>query len=331
MARKQELEVEGRKVPVSNLDKVMYPADGVTKADVIDYYVRVSPYLLPHFKDRPVTLVRYPDGVGGEHFYEKNAPAFTPEWVQTVSVPRHAGGPEIRYVLINDVATLVWCANLASLELHPFLHRATHLDRPTSVVFDLDPGEGADILKCAQVAFVLRDLLEKHQLKSFPKVSGSRGLQIYVPLNSPVTYESTRPFARTVAEFLAREHPDQIVAEMAKVARARKVFIDWSQNSDFKTTVGVYSLRAKSAHPFVSMPVTWDALSRAMKKQDREGLYFQPKAALDHLKRVGDLFAPVLKLKQSVPAGLAAQLGATGSATARSPKPVQAYRVKRKL
>ncbi len=199
------------------------------------------------------------------------------------------------------------------------------------MVFDLDPGEGADILKCAQVAFVLRDLLEKHQLKSFPKVSGSRGLQIYVPLNSPVTYESTRPFARTVAEFLAREHPDQIVAEMAKVARARKVFIDWSQNSDFKTTVGVYSLRAKSAHPFVSMPVTWDALSRAMKKQDREGLYFQPKAALDHLKRVGDLFAPVLKLKQSVPAGLAAQLGATGSATARSPKPVQAYRVKRKL
>jgi len=319
LARKQELEIEGRKVPVSNLDKLMYPVDGITKGDVINYYVRVSTHLLPHFKDRPVTLIRYPDGVAGEHFYEKHAPAFTPDWVQTVDVPRRAGGTPIRYILINDLPTLVWCVNLAAIELHPFLHRVPHLDRPTSVVFDLDPGEGAEILDCAEVAFQLKALLETWRLQAFPKVSGSRGLQVYVPLNSPVTYAATQPFAKSIAERMAREHPDRIVAEMSKSIRTGKVFIDWSQNSDFKTTVGVYSLRAKRAHPFVSMPITWEALERALKKKNHEGLYFKPQAALAHFKKVGDLFAPVLKLKQT----LTADFTETARAATRSSKSLQ--------
>lgn len=280
MATKQYLEVEGRKVPVSNLEKVLYPAAGFTKGEVIDYYIRVSRFLLPHFKDRPITLKRFPEGVTGEFFYEKDAARFTPEWVTRFPVPRRAGGKDICYIMINDLPTLVWCANLASLELHPFLHRAPHLDRPTSLVFDLDPGEGTDILRCAEVGFRLKDLLEHLRLEAFPKVSGSRGLQVYVPLNRAATYQTTQPFAKAIAEYLAHQHPARVVAEMTKSLRAGKVFIDWSQNSDFKTTVGVYSLRAKQPQPFVSLPVTWDALKRSMKKQNRDDLFFSPAAAL---------------------------------------------------
>src|SRR5947209_11424416 len=176
---KQELEIEGRKVTVSNLDKVLYPESGFTKAQVIDFYIRISQNLLPHFHNRPVTLKRFPDGVNGEAFYEKDAPRFKPEWVTTFPVPRRAGGAPIQYVLINDLPTLVWCANVASLELHPFLHCVPNLQQPRSVVFDLDPGEGMNVLDCARVAFLLKDLLDQLQLSSFPKVSGSKGLQIY--------------------------------------------------------------------------------------------------------------------------------------------------------
>jgi bifunctional non-homologous end joining protein LigD len=300
---KHQLTVGGRQIDVSNLEKVLYPAAGFTKAQVIDYYIRVSAYLLPHVKNRPVTLKRYPDGVRGPHFYEKDAPRFTPGWVKTYPVPRREGGADIRYILINDLPALVWCANLANLELHPFLHRAPHLDRPLSMVFDLDPGEGADVLTCREVAFLLKNVLERLQLRSFAKVSGSKGIQVYVPLNRPkATYGVTQPFARTVAELLAREHPDLVVSEMAKNLRARKVFIDWSQNSDYKTTVGVYSLRAKSPHPYVSMPVTWDEL----KKASRDSLCFEPEAALARLEKSGDLFAAVLEIKQTLPAEFAA-------------------------
>jgi bifunctional non-homologous end joining protein LigD len=290
-----ELEVEGRRIAVSNLDKLLYASASFTKANVIDYYIQVSRWLLPHLKDRPVTLKRYPDGVGGEHLYEKDAPTFTPEWVKTFPVPRRAGGQPIRYILINDLPTLVWVANLANLEIHPFLHRAPEIEVPTYVAFDLDPGEGADIWACTEVALLLKAVFDDLKLKSFVKVSGSKGLQIYVPLNKPTSYAVTQAFARTLAELLARQHPKLIVSEMAKAVRRNKVFIDWSQNADFKTTVGVYSLRAKRTTPFVSAPVTWDELERA------DHLYFQPDAALERFQRLGDLWAPVLTTKQQLP------------------------------
>lgn len=292
---KQELAIDGRKVTLSNLTKVLYPESGFTKAQVIDYYIRISPQLLPHFANRPVTLKRFPDGVHGEAFYEKDEPRFAPEWIETFPVPRRRGGPDIRYILINDLATLVWCANAASLELHPFLHQAPAIQQPTSIVFDLDPGEGMRLGDCAEVACILRELLRKRGLEAFPKVSGSKGLQIYVPLNSGETYEVTQPFARGIAELLAQQHPKLIVAEMAKSQRRNKVFIDWSQNSDFKTTAGVYSLRAKIGTPFVSLPVTWDEL-----ESSPDHLRWQPQAALERIAKLGDLFAPLLTLRQSI-------------------------------
>ena len=299
---KQKLEVDGRTLILSNLDKVLYPQTGFSKGQVIDFYIQVARFLLPHLKDRPLTMKRYPDGVNGGHFYKKNAPKFTPEWVTTFPVPRREGGEPIHYIVINDLATLVWCANLANLELHPFLHRAPHLERPTAVVFDLDPGEGSDILTCARVAFLLHDLFQAWKLEAFPKVTGSRGIQVYVPLNGPQTYAQTRPFAESVAGRLAGEHPELVVAKMAKPARASKVLVDWSQNSDFKTTVAVYSLRAKHPEPFVSMPVSWDELRQASARKSVERLYFRPEAALKRLDRLGDLFAPVLRKKQKLPA-----------------------------
>ena len=315
MAKKEQLTIEGRDVPVSNLDKVLYPENHFTKAQVIDYYIRVSGYLLPHFHNRPVTLKRFPDGVRSESFYEKDAPRFTPKWVETFPVPRKAGGPDIRYILINDLPTLVWCANIASLEVHPFLHQAPHIDRPTSVVFDLDPGTGMDVLACAKVAFLLRDVFERLQMQSFAKVSGSKGIQVYLPLNGPTSYAVTQAFALAVAQLLAKEHPDLIVSEMAKVQRVKKVFIDWSQNADFKTTVGVYSLRAKRGRPYVSLPISWDELRRALDRQDADALLFEPEAALKRLEQTGDLFAPVLSLKQSLPESVMAD-----TAPAASPK-----------
>jgi bifunctional non-homologous end joining protein LigD len=302
MARKaQTIRVDGQEVAVSNLEKVLYPAAKFRKGQVIDYYVRVSDYLLPHLKDRPVTLKRYPDGVRGEFFYEKDAPSYTPEWVQRFEVPRRGRKGVIHYILINDLPTLVWVANTAALELHPFLHRAPRIDQPTAVVFDFDPGPGADILTCIEAASLVRDLLAELNLSSFPKVSGSKGLQVYVPLNTPTSYGLTQPFAKAVAELMEQRHPSLIVAKMAKSLRAKKVFIDWSQNSDFKTTVSVYSLRAKADRPYVSLPVAWEELNRARSKEDPKSLYWEPDEALQRVERLGDLFAPVLTLKQELP------------------------------
>jgi bifunctional non-homologous end joining protein LigD len=301
LAKRDVLEIDGHQLQLSNLDKVLYPDNTFTKAQVIDYYIRVSQHLLPHFRDRPVTLKRFPDGVRGEFFYEKDVPRFAPKWINTFPVPRRAGGPDIRYILINDLATLVWCANVASLELHPFLHCAPHIDRPTSVVFDLDPGEGADLLSCIEVAFLLKQVLEEFNLRCWPKVSGSKGIQIYVPLNTPTSYEITQPFARSIADLMAKQHPKLVVAEMAKIERRGKVFIDWSQNSDFKTTIGVYSLRAKLGRPVVSLPVTWDELQNSRRSGGKDKLYWQPDTALDRLHEAGDLFAPVLAVQQQLP------------------------------
>ena len=297
--KKQEIEIDGRRVALTNLDKVLYPS-GFAKGQVIDFYIRMADYVLPHLAGRPITLKRYPDGIDASHFYEKEAPRYTPDWVRTFNVPRRNGG-SIRYIVIDDLPTLVWCANTANLELHPFLHKAPHLDRPTAVAFDLDPGEGTDVLTCARVAFWLKEVFDGAGLESFAKVSGSKGMQVYVPLNTAVTYAQTQPFAKSLAERMEREHPDCVVSEMAKAKRGGKVFIDWSQNSDFKTTVSVYSLRAKRSEPYVSMPVAWDELRRALRDDDPSMLTFDPDAAIARLEKRGDLWANVLTLKQKLP------------------------------
>jgi bifunctional non-homologous end joining protein LigD len=306
MGRKTEqLTVGRRRIEVSNLDKVLYPGTKFTKAELIDYYVSVSKFILPHLKDRPVTLKRFPDGVFGEAFYEKNAPAFTPSWIKTAPVPRRETvRTDIRYILINDLATLVWVANLASIELHPFLHRAPRLDRPTAIVFDCDPGEGANILHAAEVALMLREVLQELGFDSYAKVSGSKGVQVYVPLNSPVSYDETQPFAQGIAQLLAQREPRLVVWQMPKRLRTKKVFIDWSQNSDYKTTVSVYSLRAKTYRPYVSLPVHWRELSEALNTKDADALFFTPVEAIERVQKLGDLFKPLLSKVQRFPAEL---------------------------
>jgi bifunctional non-homologous end joining protein LigD len=301
MAKKQKIKFGQRELELSNLDKVMYPGSGFTKGEAIDYYVRVSQFILPHLKDRPITQKRFPDGVKGEHFYEKNAPSFTPNWIKTFPVPRHGRRGNIHYILINDLPTLVWSVNMANLEMHPLLAKVPKIAVPTMIVFDLDPGEGAGILDSARAAFLVKDLLDRLHLQSFAKASGSKGIHLHVPLNTPVTYEATQPFAKSIAQMLESEHPEFIVSEMAKAKRTEKVFVDWSQNSEYKSTVSVYSLRAKGDRPFVAMAVTWDELQTAVKKADASLLFFEPDAALKRLEKRGDLFEPVLKLKQKLP------------------------------
>jgi bifunctional non-homologous end joining protein LigD len=302
--------------------KIFFPATGFTKGQLIAYYLGVAPSILPHLQGRPITLIRYPDGVEGEKFYEKNAPRFAPPWLKTLRVSRRRSPGEINYILIDSVSALAWCANLAAIELHPFLHRAPHLDRPTSVVFDLDPGEGATLVTCAAVAFQVKAILDELGLEAFAKVSGSKGLQVYVPLNTPATYEATGQFAKAMAELLAQRHPDQVVSHMAKMRRRGRVLIDWSQNSPAKTTVAVYSLRGKRAEPYVSMPVTWAELKQCLRTGRTDALSFSPEAALRRLKRRGDLFAPVLALKQVLPKEFSSRSPASG-------RPLQRYQEKR--
>jgi bifunctional non-homologous end joining protein LigD len=295
------VKVGNKKLSLSNVDKVLYPETGFTKGQVIDFYSRVAPYILPHIQNRPITLKRYPNGIKGEHFYEKNAPSFTPAWIKTYEIQRSSGESMIKYILINDLPTLVWSANLANLEIHPFLAKAPEISVPTMVVFDLDPGDGASLVQSCEVAFLLRDLLDRLALESLPKVSGSKGIHVHVPLNTQVTYDMTQAFAQSVAQYLASEHPKLIVSEMAKNKRTKKVFIDWSQNSQHKSTVAVYSLRAKAARPFVAMPVSWRELETALNKNDASELFFEAEAALKRLEKIGDLFAPSLRLKQTLP------------------------------
>lgn len=323
MSEKAELVVEGRVLHLSNLGKLMYPEAGFTKGQMIDYYIRISPALLPHLKNRPITLKRYPDGVTGEYFYEKRAPSHTPDWVQTTLVERSSGKPDIVAVLINDLPTLVWSANLANLELHTPLSRAPHLDQPTMVVFDLDPGPPANVIDCARVAVWLRDLLATMKLPCFAKTSGSKGMQLYVPLNTPATYEETRAFAKAAGEALRREHRDSIVVEMAKHLRTGKVFIDYSQNASRKTTVCVYSLRAAHSVPYVSTPVTWEELERAIKKNKPELLYFESKEVLKRVEKLGDLCGPLNTLKHKLPPGFG------DAPSERSGTGLRAYNAKR--
>src|SRR5882762_10192142 len=294
------IEIQGKTLKLTNLDKVLYPATGFTKRQVIDYYARIAPVLLPHLKSRALTLKRYPNGVDSEFFYEKNAPKHRPDWVRTVPVWSEGNNRTMHYVEVSDLPTLIWLANLAALELHPSLARAKDVSCPTMMVFDLDPGPPANIVQCCQVALWLREIFEHFGLRSFPKTSGSKGLQIYVPLNTPTKYEFTKTFAHALAQLLEHEHPEMVVSEMKKEVRGGKVFVDWSQNDEHKTTVSVYSLRARE-HPTVSTPVTWEEVERALKKKDASMLVFEAPQVLERYQKMGDLHAPVLKLKQKLP------------------------------
>ncbi len=300
MSQKAQLVVEGRKLSVSNLEKILYPKVRFTKGHVIDYFIRVAPVLLPHLKDRPLTMKRYPDGVEGEFFYEKNCPSHRPQWVKTAKVWSEGNQRLMHYCLANDLPTLVWAANLADLELHTSLSRKDKIERPTMTVFDLDPGPPADIVQCCQVGIWLRGLLAKVKLKSFAKTSGSKGLQVYVPLNTPVTYDDTKGLSRSLAQQLESEHPDLVTSNMSKAVRKGKVFVDWSQNDEHKTTICVYSLRAKE-EPTVSTPVTWNEVENCLKKKNAELLKFRSDQVLARMEKLGDLFEPVENLKQKPP------------------------------
>jgi bifunctional non-homologous end joining protein LigD len=296
-----EIELEGRVLKLTNLDKLLYPEAGFTKADLIRYYASVADVLLPHLHDRPLTLKRYPDGVSGEYFYEKRSPRHRPDWVQTTSVLSERGRGEIDYTLCQDLPTLVWLANLADIELHPFLSRASAVSRPTVLVFDLDPGAPATIVECCQVALELRDLFAELGLSAYPKTSGSKGMQIYVPLNDPeVDYEQTKTFAHAVATLLEQRHPGLVVSAMAKDQRDGKVLIDWSQNDEHKTTVGVYSLRAMGM-PTVSTPLAWDEVSACLQQRRPELLWFRADEVVSRIVQSGDLFCDVLSVRQILP------------------------------
>jgi len=294
------IEVEGHQIKLSNLEKVLYPKAGFTKGQLIDYYVRIAPVLLPHLSGRPLTLKRYPEGVNGIFFYEKNCPKYRPDWIKTVKIWSGGNNRYMHYCVVEDVATLVWLANLADLELHTSLSRVPELPRPTVIAFDLDPGPPANIVQCCQVGLWVREIFEQFGLEAFPKTSGSKGLQVYVPLNTEVTYDHTKPFAKAIARLLEGRHPAQMVSDMKKSLRANKVFVDWSQNDSYKTTVCVYSLRAKE-QPTVSTPVTWQEVESCLKKDDPELLVFTSDQVLERMEKLGDLFAPVLKLKQKLP------------------------------
>jgi bifunctional non-homologous end joining protein LigD len=298
--RESVVEIQGKRLKLSNLDKVLYPKVGFTKAQVIDYYVRVAPVLLPHLHDRPLTMKRYPEGVDGQFFYEKNCPRHRPEWVNTAPVWSEGNQRWMDYCVIQDLPTLVWAANLADLELHTSLSLAQDILRPTVVVFDLDPGPPATIVHCCQVGLWVRRVFAELGLEACAKTSGSKGLQVYVPLNTPVSYDQTKPFAHELARLLERTYPDAVVSDMKKALRVGKVFVDWSQNDDHKTTIGVYSLRAKE-RPTVSTPVTWQEVEECWRKQDPDLLVFTSDQVLDRVEQSGDLFEPVLRLRQKLP------------------------------
>jgi bifunctional non-homologous end joining protein LigD len=291
--------VAGRELSLSNLDKILYPATGTTKGEVIDYYTRVAPALLPHLQARALTLKRYPDGVEAEYFYEKRCPSHRPPWVRVAPLGGDRRGSPIPYCVVDDLPTLVWVANLASIELHTALALVDNPDRPTVVVFDLDPGEPATVVECARVAQEIREVLDGLGLRCWTKSSGSKGMQVYAPLNTAATFDATKTFALAVARLLERRRPKEVVSEMRKDLRRGKVFIDWSQNDEHKTTVSVYSLRAMS-HPTVSCPLTWDEVAEVA-DGDASLARQEAPAVLERVERLGDLFAPVRELRQELP------------------------------
>lgn len=300
--RQVEVEVEGRELKLTNLDKVLYPKAGFTKGEMVDYYAKVAPAIVPHLAGRAVTLRRFPEGVEDldAAFFEKRCPKHRPKWVKTARVEAGPRAGKIDFCVCDGRPTLVWMAQLATIELHPSLSLARAPKQPTVLAFDLDPGPPANVLDCCRIALRLRELFGHFGVECFPKTSGSKGLQVYVPLNRKTSYEETKPLARAIAQLLEKQTPDQVVSKMKKVERKGKVFVDWSQNHQRKTTVAVYSLRARE-RPTVSTPVSWKEIEGALDRDDRECLVFEASDVLKRIERHGDLFAPVLELQQALP------------------------------
>jgi bifunctional non-homologous end joining protein LigD len=302
VATSRQVEVDGRELKLTNLDKVLYPKAGFTKGEVVDYYARVATAMVPHLSGRAVTLRRFPEGVDDldAAFFEKRCPKHRPKWVKTTKVQAGPNAGYIDFCVCDSLPTLIWMAQLAAIELHPSLSLSRAPKRPTVLAFDLDPGPPADVVDCCRVAVRLREMFGHFGVQSFPKTSGSKGLQVYVPLNNETTYETTKPFAKAIAQLLEKQTPDQVVSKMKKAERKGKVFVDWSQNHQRKTTIAVYSLRARE-RPTVSTPVGWDEVEAVAGSGDGSTLVFEASAVLERIERHGDLFAPVLELEQELP------------------------------
>lgn len=298
MAASTTVHVGDREVSLSNLDKVLYPQTRTTKGEVIEYYARIASAMLPHLSGRCITLKRFPNGVDTAGFFEKRCPKHRPSWIPTAAGPGDRGG-DIGYCRFEEPAALVWSANMAALELHVPVSFSADLESPRAVVFDFDPGEPATIVECCQIALLVREVLEAVGLQGWAKTSGSKGLQVYVPLNSPCTHERASEFALAVGQLLEQQHRDRVTTTMAKAVRPGKIFIDWSQNARHKTTIGVYSMRARP-EPTVSTPVTWDEVAACASGE--LALRFQWREVLDRVDRVGDVFAGVLTTVQNCPA-----------------------------
>jgi bifunctional non-homologous end joining protein LigD len=299
----RQVEVEGKELRLTNLDKVIYPKTGFTKGEMVDYYAKVAPAIVPHLNGRAVTLRRFPEGVEDldAAFFEKRCPKHRPKWVKTAKVQAGPRAGVIEFCVCDSLPTLIWMAQLAALELHPSLSLSRAPKRPTALVFDLDPGPPADVVDCSRVALRLRELLTQLDLECFVKTSGSKGMQLYVPLNTKVTYEETRPFGQALAQIVAKQNPDEVLAKMGKKTdRSGKVLIDWYQNNERKTTISVYSLRARE-RPTVSTPVTWEEVEKAAKSGKGDRLVFEASDVLERIEQHGDLFAPVLERKQELP------------------------------
>jgi bifunctional non-homologous end joining protein LigD len=294
------VEIAGRRLSLSNLEKDLYPSYGFTKAQILEYYRQISAFMLPHLKDRALTLKRYPEGVDQEFFFEKRCPSHRPAWTKTAEI-RRDNGERMTVCLVNDLPTLMWVANLASLELHVPLARAASPETPDSMVFDLDPGDPANILDCARVALILRDLLTPLGLASYVKTSGQKGLHVYVPLNrGETTFKDTKKFSKAVAEIMQKNYPDLVTAKMAKEYRQGRVFINWEQNDAKKTMICIYSLRARET-PIVSFPLGWEELENLAGQDDPEKLQVMYSEAVSRTENQGDLFQEVLVKEQKLP------------------------------
>ncbi len=289
------VEIDGRRLRLSNLDKVLYPQAGFTKAQVVDYYARIGEVMVPHLADRPVTLVRWPDGVDSQSFFEKRCPSHAPEWMHSAAV-----SDDLNQCVLDDLPSLVWAANMAALELHTPQARVSSPDRPDSMVFDLDPGPGTSVLDCCRVGLDLQGVLAELGLESVAKTSGSKGLHLAVPLHTEVTDDDTKGFALALGQLLANREPEQVTVVMRKDLRKGKVFVDWSQNDRHKTTVCAYSLRGKP-HPTVSAPVSWDEVSDTLDAGDADALTFEAPEVLERVERLGDLYDANLELEQKLP------------------------------
>jgi bifunctional non-homologous end joining protein LigD len=292
-------DIGGRRLTIRNLDRILFPQTGTTKADVLAYYSSISPLMLPHLADRLLHMHRYPEGVEGPRFWQKACPEHRPSWLPTAPVWSREKQTYIEYCVVNEAAALLWAVNLGSIELHTSLHTRQNLNRPTVLAFDLDPGPGRNILDCCEVALRLRELFDTLGLSTYPKTSGSKGLQLYVPLNVEITYELTKAAARQIAELLEAQTPAAVVSRMARAARTGKVLIDWAQNTEHKSMACVYSVRAK-ATPTVSTPISWPEVADAVGAGDPDQLRFEMPDVLERVKECGDLFAPVLSCCQDL-------------------------------